>query len=630
MTNEMLEDNIIKRSTSVWNSPVVLVKKKDGSWRFAVDYRKLNEVTIPISQSLPRIEDVFDALGETRSKYFSTLDLNSAYFQIALDPESRHKSAFVTHEGVFEFTRMPFGLRNGTQSFQLLMSLVLKGLNWKFVLCYVDDILVFSPDFETHLHHLNAVFQRLRDANLTLKSSKCKFGVDRVVFLGHVLSNNGVSVDPSNTDKVQNFPVPRTQKELRGFLGLCKICVPLNALLKQEVGRTFRKTDWTEQCQLAFETLKTALVSPPILRFPDMNRQFILTTDASGGALSYILGQKDQNDKEYVVSYGGRAVRSEEKNWNTTQLECLALVTGIGTFKHYLSHRRFIVRTDHESLKWLLNKKEPTGKVARWSMKLQGYLYETEHIKGSKNQVADAISRIDYSRMPSPNQTAPVNTLGQDIDLASINFASLTDENKMPIPKSKQVESQANENQTKPPHLNLKTSDPTPPYIMQEFDNSSPKECEQTEVVFEYTDAPDMNTATVVADLHEIAPLQRECEDFKHIIKYLESNIVPENKELANLVTVVADNQYVTKDGVLYHIFNPRTKKVKDRNFDGLSLQVTQPKSERRSVLASYHDSKAGGGHFGIKRTFAAIKQKYWWPKMYQEVNDYIETCDVC
>ena len=191
----------------------------------------------------------------------------------------------------------------------------------------------------------------------------------------------------------------------------------------------------------------------------------------------------------------------------------------------------------------------------------------------------------------------------------------------MPIPKSKQVESKANENQTKPPQLNLKSSDPTPPYIMQEFDNSSPKECEQIEVVFEYTDAPDINNATVVADLHEIAPLQRKCEDFKHIIKYL---------ELANLVTVVADNQYVIKDGVLYHIFNPRTKKVKDRNFDGLSLQVALPKSERKSVLASYHDCKAGGGHFGIKRTFAAIKQKYLWPKMYQEVNDYIETCDVC
>ena len=226
---------------------------------------------------------------------FSTLDLNSAYFQIPLDPETRQKSAFVTHEGVFEFTRMPFGLRNAPMSFQMLMSLVLKGLNWKFVLCYIDDILVFSPNLEVHLKHLHEVFQRLRDAKLTLKPSKCQFGVDRVIFLGHILSENGVAVDPRNTDKVQNFPVPKTQKQLRGFLGLCnyyrrfvknfaRICIPLNALLKNEVKRNFSPSDWTSECQNAFETLKEALVSPPILRFVDMNKDVVLSTDASGGA----------------------------------------------------------------------------------------------------------------------------------------------------------------------------------------------------------------------------------------------------------------------------------------------------------------------------------------------------------
>ena len=153
-TNEMLSSNLIERSTSVWTSPVMLVKKKHDSWRFAVDYRKLNEITILISHPLPRIDDVFDALGESRATIFSTLDLNSAYFQIPLDPETRHKSAFVTHEGVFEFTRMPFGLRNAPMSFQMLMSFVLKQLNWKFDLCYIDDILVFSPNLETHLQHL--------------------------------------------------------------------------------------------------------------------------------------------------------------------------------------------------------------------------------------------------------------------------------------------------------------------------------------------------------------------------------------------------------------------------------------------------------------------------------------------
>lgn len=244
--NEFLKDKVIERSTSVWNSPVVLVKKKDGSWRFAVDYRKLNQVTIPMSQPLPRLEDVFDSLGENKATIFSTLDLNSAYYQIELDPETKEKSSFVTHDGVFCFNRMPFGLKNAPMSFQLLMSLVLKNINWKFALCYIDDILVFSSDFETHLKHLGEVFQRLREAKLTLKPSKCEFGVNKVMFLGHIISKDGVQVDTAKTDKVQNFPVPHTQKELRGFLGLCnyyrrfvpdfgKISVPLNSLLKKEV-----------------------------------------------------------------------------------------------------------------------------------------------------------------------------------------------------------------------------------------------------------------------------------------------------------------------------------------------------------------------------------------------------------
>lgn len=202
-TNEFLQAKIIERSTSVWNSPVVLVKKKDNSWRFAVDYRKLNKITKPISQPLPRLEDVFDSLGESNATIFSTLDLNSAYFQIELDPETREKSAFVTHEGVFQFLRMPFGLRNAPMSFQLLMSHVLKDQNWKYVLVYIDDILVFSKDFDTHLKHLNEVFKRLQQANLTLKPSKCQFAVDQVMFLGHILSANGVKQTKFRTTQCQ-------------------------------------------------------------------------------------------------------------------------------------------------------------------------------------------------------------------------------------------------------------------------------------------------------------------------------------------------------------------------------------------------------------------------------------------
>ena len=328
-TKEMLDKGIISPSSSVWNSPVVLVRKKDNTWRFTIDYRSLNKITVPISHPLPRLEDVFDCIGNVSATIFSTLDLNSAYFQIELDPETKHKSAFITHEGVFEFNRMPFGLRNAPMSFQMLMSQVLRGLNWKFVLCYIDDLLVFSKSFEEHLDHLNQVFSRLREANLTLKPEKCQFGVQTVKYLGHILSKEGVSVDTEKTDKVKKFPVPKSQKELKSFLGLCnyyrrfvkgfaKIASPLNALLKGDKKGKFKPGEWTDNCQKAFQNLKQSLISPPILGFPDMNKEFVLSTDASGTAIGYILGHVNSDNQEYVIAYGGRSLSKDERKWSVT------------------------------------------------------------------------------------------------------------------------------------------------------------------------------------------------------------------------------------------------------------------------------------------------------------------------
>ena len=503
----------------------------------------------------------------------------------------------------------------------MLMSLVLKGLNWKFVLCYIDDILVFRPNLEIHLQHLHEVFQRLRDAKLTLKPSKCQFGVDKVIFLGHVISENGVAVDPRNTDKVQNFPVPVTQKQLRGFLGLCnyyrrfvkdfaRICVPLNALLKKEVKRNFSSSDWTTDCQNAFETLKRALVSPPILRFVDMNKEFILSTDASGGALGYVLGQMDDDGREYVIAYGGRAIRPEEQSWHSNELECLAIISGIEAYRHYLSHRHFRINTDNAAMKWLMDKKEPTGKFARWIIKIQSYNFTIEHRKGTQNQNADAISRIDYSRIEKP--TSSQNN-------ASVFAITKTETSTATSQSSKVLPS--------PPNI-TKTSSSS--YVNFCCLNTPNKTNESIEVTFEYKSSPVINTTDIEASQpYDIPKLQRECEDFRHIIYYLEDNKVPEDKELANLITVVAENQYILSDGVLYHVC-PRTKKLKTADPESLILQVALPSVKRKEVLAAYHDCKAGGGHFGVKRTFAAIKQKYWWPKMYQQIKDYVSTCDAC
>ena len=244
-----------------------------------------------------------------------------------MGPETKHKSAFITHNGIYEFNRMPFGLKNTPMSFQMFMSQVLGSPNWKHVLCYINDILIFSRTFSEHLEHLDLVFQKLRAANLTPKPEKCHFAVSKVLYLGHELSKQGICVDSSKTDAVRTFPVPKTQRDVRSFLGLCnfyrryvenfsKIAAPLNRLLEKD--KPFK---WTEACQNSFDSLKLALITAPMMDYPDLNSKFILTTDASDVLLGYILSQKGSDNKERVVAYGGRSLRPDERKWTVTEKE---------------------------------------------------------------------------------------------------------------------------------------------------------------------------------------------------------------------------------------------------------------------------------------------------------------------
>lgn len=304
-------------------------EKEKCQLRFAVDYRKLNAVTKQFT---------YHTIGSSQAKLFSTLDLASGFWQIPMDSDTKHKSAFVTPSGVYQWKRMPFGLVNAPASFQALMTQVLRGLNWKTCLVYVDDILVFSNSFKEHLQHLEQIFTRLTEAGLTLKPSKCAFALSSVKYLGHVLTKDGVQVDVSKTDTVRSFPIPRNQKELRSFLGLCnyyrkfvkgysRITNPLTALLCKDTPFT-----WTEECQSAFDKLRTALTTSPVLAYPDHNKPFTLTTDASGSAIGYILGQTDSTGIERVIAYGGRSLNQHERKYPVSEKEGLAIVEGIKTY----------------------------------------------------------------------------------------------------------------------------------------------------------------------------------------------------------------------------------------------------------------------------------------------------------
>lgn len=393
----MLKDGIIEPSSSAWASPVVLVKKKDGSTRFCVDYRKLNELTIKDSYPLPLADSCFDAL--TGSKWFCTLDLSSGYWQVAMATEDREKTAFTTGSGgLFHFTVMPFGLVSAPATFERLMERVLAGLPWDVCLAYLDDIIVHAESFEAEKDRLCKVLQRLRNAGLKLSPKKCNLFQQSVKFLGHVVSGEGLSTDPEKTRAVAEWPVPSKVTELRSFLGLCSYYrrfVKDFAEIARPLHRLTEKTKdfaWTQECDDAFNRLKTALTTAPVLKYPSTTDPFILDTDASNFGLGAVLSQV-QDGEERVVAYYSTTLSKPERNYCVTRKELLAVVKAVKRFHHYLYGRQFLVRTDHGALRWLMKFKNPEGQLARWLEYLGTYDLRIEHRSGNKHTNADALSR---------------------------------------------------------------------------------------------------------------------------------------------------------------------------------------------------------------------------------------------
>ena len=394
----MLEIEIIEPSKSPWSSPVILVKKRDGSTRFCIDFRKVNDLTKKDAHPLPRIDDTLDTLGE--AQWFSTLDLASGYWQVGVDPADREKTAFATPDGLYQFRVMPFGLCNAPGTFQRLMEHVLRGLHWCTCLVYLDDIIIFSKTIQDHLTRLAEVLTRLRSAGLKLKPSKCHLLRESVHYLGHVVSRRGVETDPAKIECIAEWPIPSNAKELKQFLGLTSyyrrfvrgfaaIASPLHRLAEKNKEAWM----WTDECDQAFSSLKHHLTSAPILRLPLFSQDFILDVDASGNGLGVVLSQ-EVDGHEQVVAYASRSLTKAEKRYCATRRELLALVWGVRHFRPYLFGRTFIARTDHNSLKWLRNFRDPEGQVARWLEILAEYDFKVIHRPGPQHTNADALSRL--------------------------------------------------------------------------------------------------------------------------------------------------------------------------------------------------------------------------------------------
>lgn len=421
---KMLEQGVIRPSYSPWSSPIWIVpKKKDASgkvkWRLVIDYRKLNEKTVSDKYPLPNITDVLDKLG--RSVYFTTLDLASGFHQIEMNPSDIEKTAFTVEGGHYEYVRMPFGLKNAPSTFQRVMDNVLKDLQGKICLVYLDDIIVFSTSLQEHSENLEKVFKKLREANFKIQLDKAEFLHKEVAFLGHLVTSQGVKPNPDKIKAIQDFPIPRTQKEIKSFLGLlgyyrkfirdfAKLTKPLTECLKK--GKTIELND---RYISAFELSKDLLINDPILQYPDFSKPFILTTDASNFALGAILSQGTiGSDKP--ICYASRTLTDTETNYSTIEKELLAIVWATKYFRPYLFGHKFKIVTDHKPLQWLMSLKDPNSKLVRWRLKLEEFDYEIVYKKGKLNSNADALSRIK-----TPSSETKVELNANDINAHNPN-----------------------------------------------------------------------------------------------------------------------------------------------------------------------------------------------------------------
>lgn len=395
--DKMLALRVVAPSKSAWSSPIVLVDKPDGSTRLCVDMRKVNAVTKRDAYPLPRVTTILDRLRD--AKYLSSLDIKSAYWQIPLSEGSKEKTAFtIPGRGLFEFNMMPFGLHNAPATWQRFIDAVIGADLEPKVFVYLDDIIIVTSSFEEHLKVLREVLKRLREANLTLNQDKCRFCLSELRYLGYVVDHQGLRVDPEKVAAILNIPVPKSQKAVRQFCGtaswyrrfipnFASRMHPLTRLLKKK-----QRFEWSEAAQEAFMDIRSCLIKAPVLSCPDFTKEFVISCDASGVGLGAVISQQGEQG-ENVIAYASRTLTKGEQKFSATERECLAVIWAVEKFRPYVEGTHFTVITDHYSLLWLHNLKDPQGRLARWALRLQPYDFSLVHRKGKEHVVPDLLSR---------------------------------------------------------------------------------------------------------------------------------------------------------------------------------------------------------------------------------------------
>ena len=615
LIQEFLRADLISESHSPYAAPAILVKKKDGSYRFVVDYKKLNLITIKDSSPLPNMEDALRKLGQGYS-YFSKLDLKSGFYQIPIKETDKEKPAFVTPFGLYQFNVLPMGLKNSPPTFQKVMTDTLKSCR-DFSLVYLDDIIVFSKSFEQHLYHLECVLLALQRKNLILNPPKCVLATNQIDYLGHTISQNRITPMKEKVEAILKIKEPRSLAQANKFIGalswyrkfipqFATIAAPIHAVTNLTKDKR-HKFKWNYAQSTAFHNLRRMLITEPLfLHYPVEDAPLTLTTDASAIGIGGVLQQEVDGEVRNLY-YHSQLMTPHERKYSVIEKEALAIYKCFTRMRTFLLGRNIILRTDHCPLCHIMEKTVRNTRVDRITHLIQEYNIEKViHIKGRENCLPDFLSRyyndrhddlfeIDYGLQSRNDSNTLVSTLTQLRPDSSFSHKK----EKEDILAVMALRSRFKQHQSIPANDQLNKN-----VTINNKSDSAQKNISSSHSTFM------TKLSNNQFDLTKLREEQQHDPTIRDILKRIH---IHSNK-----------HSFVLKDNLLYKLITP------SRHSKRRMEVIYVPSSMVKSLLQACHDDPMTGAHFSFDRTYNKIKYHYWWPNMKNSIKKYIESCIPC
>lgn len=634
--DKMLKDGIIEEARSEYSSPLLIVPKKvdakgNKKWRVVIDYRLLNKQLKCDRFPLPSVSDIFDSLSG--AKIFSHLDMSNSYYQLELDPASRPCTAFTTDRNQYQMKRLPMGLKISPGIFSRAMTIAMSGLNYESCFIYLDDLIVFGNNMHQHNKNLIKVLERLRKVNLKLNPNKCEFFKREILYLGHIISSEGILPDPKKTLAIEKYPIPKTADETKRFVAFANYYrkyIPNFADMAEPLTRLSKKGvafEWNASCQEAFEKLKQALSNPPVLQFPDFSaeNQFILKVDASGKALGAVLCNAD--DKP--VAFSSRTLNKAEKNYCTIEKELLAVVWAVKHFRPYLFGRKFKVFSDHRPLVYLFSMTNPSSRLTKFRLALEEYDFTVTYLKGSLNVTADALSRIEID----------VSELKEMCADSSQNKICVLTRNQVKN-QHKQAENRSDATgRTDHPGVVELLKRPSHSVLLQPVPDR-----EWAAFVNRYKGPSDPKSSNI-----GYTRSNTNCHMTNKLLYDVNSQIIftrQNSRSTIALEALLRDLLFVCqkygipeicimKNAKNATIIQEILKILPEMVNKGIKLSIIRDSQfieneELRQIILNDFHLLPTGGHAGINRMYNNIKKYYFWPGLRSSVEVYVKCCDDC